>query len=207
MKPLLDYIPLIVFFILYKTTEPTDINHPLLQLIRVQGVENNHILAATAGLLITTLIVYAGLFIYQKFRLEKMQWFVVVMTIVFGGITLALSDDYFIRMKAVIINIGFGTAFLLSPFFLKNKEPLAQKMLGQILRLSTKGWQRLNLAWVAMFYGMAALHAFFAFVFMEGKYWGEFTAFGDIAVMISFMVIMFIVLRKYFYFDESSIKK
>ena len=207
MKPLLDYIPLIVFFILYKTVEPTDTSHPLLQLLGTQGVENNHILAATAGLMITMLIIYAGLFVYQKFRLEKMQWFVVIMTVVFGGITLALSDDYFIRMKAVIINAGFGIVFLLSPFFLKNNTSLTQKMFSQILRLSEKGWQRLNLAWAAMFFSMAGLHAFFAFVFMSGKYWGEFTAFGDIAVMISFMVTMFIVLRKHFYLDENSVKK
>ena len=207
MKPLLDYIPLIVFFVLYITVEPTDTNHPLLQILGTQGVENNHILAATAGLIISMLIVYAGLFIYQKFRLEKMQWFVVATTVVFGGITLALSDDYFIRMKAVIINAGFGTVFLLSPFFLKERQVLVQKLFGQILRLSDKGWQRLNLAWVGMFFGMAGLHAFFAFVFMGGRYWGEFTAVGDIAVMMSFMVVMFIVLRKCFYFDENSVEK
>ena len=33
MKALFDYIPLILFFVLYKTTEPTDSNHPILQLI------------------------------------------------------------------------------------------------------------------------------------------------------------------------------
>lgn len=198
MKALLDYIPLIIFFVLYKTADPKDPNHPLLTLIGTQGVENNHILAATAGLLLATLVIYTGLFIYQKFRLEKMQWFVVIMTVVFGGITLILSDDYFIRMKAIIINLGFGTAFLLSPLFFKNKEPLIQKMFGQFLELSKNGWQKLNFAWVGLFALMATLHAFFAFVFMGGKYWGEFTAFGDMIVMFSFIFAMFFVLRKHF---------
>lgn len=207
MKALLDYIPLIVFFILYKTTDPKDTSHPLLTAIGTQGVDNNHILAATAGLLITTLIVYVGLFIYQKYRLEKMQWFVVIMTVAFGGITLLLSDDYFIRLKAIIINAGFGFAMLISPLFFKNKEPAIKKLFGQFLRLTDKGWHKLNLAWVAMFFGMAGLHAFFAFVFAGGKYWGEFTAFGDIIVMMSFMIGMFVVLRKHFVLDDSQFKK
>lgn len=42
---------------------------------------------------------------------------------------------------------------------------------------------------------------------MGGKYWGEFTAFGDIIVMISFMVGMFVMLRKYIKTDESLVKK
>ncbi len=38
--------------------------------------------------------------------------------------------------------------------------------------------------------------AFFAFVFANGNYWGEFTAFGDMIVMFGFMIVMMIVLRK-----------
>ena len=45
---------------------------------------------------------------------------------------------------------------------------------------------------------MAGLHTFFAFLFMDGQYWGEFTAFGDMIVMFSFIIIQFIILRKHF---------
>ncbi|MDO5650965.1 MAG: septation protein IspZ [Moraxella sp.] len=202
MKALLDYIPLIVFFVLYKTTDPKDSNHPLLQLVGSAGVENNHILVATAGLLITTLIVYIGLFVFQKFRLEKMQWFVVIMTVVFGGVTLALSDDYYIRMKAVLINLGFGAGILIAPLFMQNKEPIVKKLFASVLELSHQDWQRLNIAWAGLFFLLAGLHAFFAFVFMSGKYWGEFTAFGDIIVMITFVFGMFFILRKNFKSSE-----
>ena len=51
MKALFDYIPLIIFFVLYKTTEPTDSTHPILQLIGSAGTDNNHILVATFGLI------------------------------------------------------------------------------------------------------------------------------------------------------------
>ncbi len=196
MKALLDFIPLILFFYLYKTTDPKDTTHPLLQWFGTQGVDNNHILVATTGLIVSMIAVYGILFITQKFRLEKQQWFVLLMTVVFGGITLALSDDYYIRLKAVLINIGFGVGLLLSPLFL-NKEPAIKKLLGSIFDLTPQGWKNLNIAWAGMFFVMAGLHAFFAFVFMGGKYWGEFTAFGDMGVMMGFMVVMMFFLHKH----------
>lgn len=199
MKSLLDFIPLIVFFALYKTTNKTDPNHPLLQTFGLAGgTDNNHILVATFGLVAATVVVYGGLFIHQKFRLEKQQWLVLLMTIVFGGLTLALSDDYYIRLKAVLINLAFMLGVLISPWFTKDKKPVVQKLFDPVLVLSNKGWHMLNLSWAGLFALMAGLHAFFAFVFMEGEYWGEFTAFGDMAVMFSFMFAMFVVLRKHF---------
>ena len=109
MKALLDFVPLIIFFYLYKTVDPKDTHHPLLQLIgSAGGVDNNNILVATTGLIISMWIIYGGLFITQKFRLEKQQWIVLFMTVIFGGITLMLSDDFYIRLKAVILNLIFA---------------------------------------------------------------------------------------------------
>lgn len=195
MKALIDFIPLIVFFYLYKTTEPTNAEHPILQLIGSAGVDNNHVLVATAGLIASTVIVYGFLFISQKFRLEKQQWFVLLMTIVFGGITLALSDDYYIRLKAIIINLTFAAGLLLSPLFAKDKSPIVKKLFEPVFDLSQAAWHKLNFAWAGMFAVMAGLHTFFAFMFADGKYWGEFTAFGDMIVMFGFMAAMFYSLR------------
>ncbi|TCB49909.1 septation protein IspZ [Acinetobacter sp. ANC 4779] len=199
MKALLDFVPLIIFFYLYKTVDPKDTEHPLLQLIgSAGGIDNNNILVATSGLIISMLVVYGALFIIQKFRLDKQQWIVLFMTVIFGGVTLMLSDDFYIRLKAVLLNIIFAGAFLLSPYFMKDKKPLIQRLFGPIFELSEKGWKNLNFAWAAMFIFMSCLHIFFAFLFANGKYWGEFTAFGDMIVMFSFIIIQFIVLRKYF---------
>ncbi|WP_373753128.1 inner membrane-spanning protein YciB [Neisseria weixii] len=198
MKALLDFLPLIVFFYLYKTVEPTDTNHPLLQLTGAAGSDNNHVLAATAGLIIATVLVYGYQLVKQKFRLERQQWLVLAMTVVFGGVTLALSDDYYIRLKAVLLNAAFGLGMLVSHFFFNDRRSAVQKMFDSVLVLSADGWKKLNWAWAGMFFLLAALHAFFAFVFAGGRYWGEFTAFGDLIVMFSFMGIMFFVLRKHF---------
>ncbi|OFE43998.1 septation protein IspZ [Acinetobacter towneri] len=203
MKALLDFVPLIIFFYLYKTVDPKDTNHQLLQLIgSAGGVDNNHILVATTGLIISMLVVYGALFIMQKFRLDKQQWIVLFMTVIFGGVTLMLSDDFYIRLKAAILNIVFAGAFLLSPWFSKERKPLIQRLFGPVFNLTEAGWKNLNYTWAAMFAVMSFLHVFFAFLFMDGKYWGEFTAFGDMIVMFSFIIVQFIVLRKYFKTSE-----
>ena len=199
MKALLDFVPLIIFFYLYKTVDPKDTEHPLLQLIgSAGGIDNNNILVATTGLIISMLVVYGALFVIQKFRLDKQQWIVLFMTVIFGGVTLMLSDDFYIRLKAVLLNIIFAGAFILSPYVMKDKKPLIQRLFGPIFNLTLKGWKNLNFAWAGMFIFMSCLHIFFAFLFLDGKYWGEFTAFGDMIVMFSFIIIQFIVLRKYF---------
>ena len=203
MKALLDFVPLIIFFYLYKTVGPKNTDHPLLQLIgSAGGVDNNNILVATTGLIISMLVVYGALFFMQKFRLDKQQWIVLFMTVIFGGVTLMLSDDFYIKLKAALLNIIFSGAFLLSPYFGKERKPLIKRLFGPIFNLSDAGWINLNFAWAAMFALMSFLHVFFAFLFMDGKYWGEFTAFGDMIVMFSFIIIQFIVLRKYFKSSE-----
>lgn len=204
MKALLDFVPLIIFFYLYKTVDPKDTDHPLLQLIgSTGGIDNNNILVATTGLIISMLLIYGALFVIQKFRLDKQQWIVLFITVIFGGITLMLSDDFYIKLKAALLNLVFAGAFLLSPYFMKDKKPLIQRLFGPIFDLTVKGWKNLNFAWAAMFILMSCLHVFFAFIFANGKYWGEFTAFGDMIVMFSFIIIQFIVLRKYFKSPEA----
>ena len=199
MKALLDYLPIIIFFYFYKTTDPKDSHHPLLELVGSAGnTDQNHILVATCALLISTLVVYGCLFFFQKFKLEKMQWFIVVMSVIFGGITLVFSDVTYIKMKAIIINIGIGIGFLVTPLFNKERTPIIKKLLGSLLELSHQGWMRLNLAWCGQFFLLAALHFFFGFVYMQGKYWGEFTAFGDIIVSISYLAAILFFLRKHF---------
>ena len=203
MKALLDFVPLIIFFYLYKTVDPKNTDHPLLQLIgSAGGVDNNNILVATTGLIISMLVVYGALFFMQKFRLDKQQWIVLFMTVIFGGVTLMLSDDFYIKLKAALLNIIFSGAFLLSPYFGKERKPLIKRLFGPIFNLTDAGWINLNFAWAAMFALMSFLHVFFAFLFMDGKYWGEFTAFGDMIVMFSFIIIQFIVLRKHFKSSE-----
>ena len=199
MKALFDYLPIIIFFYFYKTTDPKDSHHPLLELVGSTGnAVQNHIFVETCALMISTLVVYGCLFFAQKFKLEKMQWFIVIMSLIFGGVTLIFSDITFIKMKAVILNLGIGIGFLVTPLFNKERLPIIHKMLGSMLDLTRQGWMRLNWAWCGQFFLLAGLHFFFGFLYMNGKYWGEFTAFGDIIVSLSYLAVILFCLRKHF---------
>lgn len=203
MKALLDFVPLIIFYYLLKTVDPKDSNHPLLQLIDYTGgTNNNDILVATTGLILSMVIIYGGLFIHQKFKLEKQQWIILLITIVMGGITLALRDATYIKLKAILVNLAFASILIFSPYFAKDKKPLIQRLLDPILDLTPRGWLKLNFAWAGLFITTALLHIFFAFIFMNGKYWGEFTVFGDMILMISFMIAQFVILRKHLKLTE-----
>lgn len=199
MKALLDFIPLFVFYYLLKSTDPKNSSHPLLKYFGFAGAaDGNDILVATAGLIISMVLVYGFIFIYQKFKFDKMQTFVLVLTVVMGGITLALRDPTYIKLKAIIINIAVAGAFLVSPYFSKDKTLLVERMLGPLLVMPRKNWVYLNYSWVGLYVFMALLHTLFAFVIANGKYWGEFSVFGDMLVMITFLVVQLIILRKYF---------
>ncbi|ENV35312.1 septation protein IspZ [Acinetobacter gerneri] len=202
MKAFLDYLPIIIFFLVYKLIKPEQ-SHAILERIGITGAESNqNILVATLALMVATFIIYSYLYISQKFKLEKAQLLVVVSTIIFGGLTIALRKGEFMIYKAIFLNLAFSLAFMISPMIGKIKKPLIQRLFDPVFELSYKGWLKLNWAWVGMFCFMAFLHFFFGFIYPDPSpdhaVWVNFTAFGDMIVMFSFIIIQFILLRKHF---------
>lgn len=174
MKALLDFIPLVIFFVVAKQQD---------------------ILTATQWLLVATTIIYAIHFVLQKWKLEKSQWITFILTLGFGCITLMLHDVTYIKWKSPILNWLFGIIFLLSPFVGKPPKPLVERFLEPIFNLSKKAWLRLNTVWALFFLALGTLHAVFAFIWYE--LWLEFKVFGGAALMLVFIVIQFVILRKH----------
>ncbi len=206
MKAFLDYLPIIIFFSVYKLIKPEQSQAVLANIGITDAVNNQNILVATLALMLATLVVYGYLFVSQQFKLEKPQWLILISTFVFGGLTLALRNGDFMIYKAIFLNLAFALAFLISPMIGKEKKPLVQRMLGPVLELSQKGWLKLNWAWVGLFAFMAFLHSFFGFIYPDPSndhaVWVNFTTFGDMGVMFSFIIVQFIVLRKHFKLNE-----
>ena len=206
MKAFLDYLPIIIFFSVYKLIKPEQSQAVLANIGITDAVNNQNILVATLALMLATLVVYGYLFVSQQFKLEKPQWLILISTFVFGGLTLALRNGDFMIYKAIFLNLAFALAFLISPMIGKEKKPLVQRMLGPVLELSQKGWLKLNWAWVGLFAFMAFLHSFFGFMYPDPSndhaVWVNFTTFGDMGVMFSFIIVQFIVLRKHFKLNE-----
>jgi len=172
MKALLDFIPLIAFFIA----------------ARYYGI-----LPAAGALLVATLIIYAIHFIRQKGKFDKQQWVVLLLTIVFCGGTLLLRDDIYLRWKSPIINGIFALTLLGSVVI---NKPLMKMAMKEVFDLTQSGWKKLTAAWALFFALMAVLHYVTAFM-MSDEAWINFKTYGWIPIMLVFIGAQFMVLKKH----------
>ncbi|EAS62776.1 septation protein A [Photobacterium angustum] len=160
MKQLIDFIPLIIFFILFKTSG---------------------IFIATGALIAATAVQVAlTWFIYKK--VEKMQLVTFVLVAIFGGLTIFLHDENFIKWKVTIIYAIFALALLISQFMGK---PLIKSMLGKEITLPESIWLRINLAWSVFFVVCAIVNIYIAFNFPL-DIWVDFKVFGLLALTLLF---------------------
>ena len=152
MKQLLDFIPLVIFFVLYKTHD---------------------IYAATAALIVATLgQVTLTWFLYKK--VEKMQLITAAMVAVFGGMTLFFQDDNFIKWKVTIVYLVFAGGLLISQWMNKS---LIKGLLGKEITLADAIWRKINHAWVGFFLMLAVVNIYVAYK-MPLDVWVNFKVFG-----------------------------
>lgn len=160
MKQLLDFIPLIIFFVLYKTHD---------------------IYTATGALIIATAIqVSLTWFLYKK--VEKMQLITFVMVTIFGGLTIFLHDADFIKWKVTIIYGLFAIGLAISQYMGK---PLTKSMLGKEITLPDTVWRRINTAWMVFFIVCAVVNVYIAFR-LPLDVWVNFKVFGLLILTLLF---------------------
>jgi intracellular septation protein len=106
--------------------------------------------------------------------------------IVFGGITLFLKNDYFIKIKPTVLNWGFALVFLGAQLLFKKN--LLRMMLADKLAMPDFAWARLNLMWVAYFFAIGAVN-FYVATYFSAEVWGKFRVFGMYGALIVFMVL------------------
>lgn len=176
MKQFIDFIPLILFFIVYKL-EPRAVE------LAGQTFTFGGIFSATAVLIIASLVVYGALFLIQR-RLEKGQWLTLIACLVFGGMTLTFHSETFLKWKAPVVNWLFALGFAASHFF--GDRPLIQRIMGHAISLPQPLWTRLNLAWIAFFIFSGCANLFVAFTFHE--FWVDFKVFGSLGMTLLFLV-------------------
>jgi len=176
VNQLMDFIPLILFFIVYKI-EPRSVE------LFGQEITFGGIFSATAVLIASSLLTYGCLLIRHR-RLEKGQWLTLIGCLTFGGLTLGLHDETFLKWKAPIINWLFAAAFAASHFI--GDKPIIQRILGHAIELPTAIWQRLNIAWVLFFLFSGASNLFVAFTFES--IWVDFKVFGSLAMTVLFLL-------------------
>ena len=207
MKQLFDFLPILLFFILYKfyLDLPDDlilgINAwvPLMDL--TPGESSDAIYLATLAAIVVTLIQVVLAAIIVK-KVEKMPLITLVLLLVFGGATLALKDPAFIQWKPTAINWLFALVFLGSHVI--GKKPLIQRMMGHAITIEEQRvWVQLNLAWIGFFVvsGIANMIVApeidpFGLQFSEDT-WVDFKLFGLMGMTIAFVIAQAFFLARY----------
>jgi len=172
MKILFDLFPVILFFVTFKTF----------------GV-----FAATAAAIVATLaqVIWVK---YRHGKVDTMLWVSLVIITVFGGATLLLHDENFIKLKPSILYWFFASALLFSKIFL-NKNIL-RNLLQEKMSLPDSVWNTVNLAWSGFFIALGFLNLYVAFNFSTDA-WVNFKLFGTTGLMFIFILLQAFLLTKY----------
>lgn len=164
MKQLLDFLPLVVFFVFYK----------LYDIYYASGA----LIVATALALIFTWIKYR--------KVEKMTLITFAMVAIFGTLTLVFHNDEFIKWKVTVIYVLFSGALLVSQLILK--KPLIQRMLGKELTLPDHVWNKLNISWASFFLLCGLANIYVAF-WLPQEVWVNFKVFGLTVLTLVFTLL------------------
>lgn len=178
MPVFLEYIPLVVFFITYKFVD---------------------IYWATASLIATSAlqIIY---FLVKKEKVPMRNWVFFGLIAVFGGLTIFMHDDLFLKWKVTIINGVFAIALLISQYIFKKN--LIKGFLSEALTLPENIWSKLNLSWAIFFAFCGGLNLYIAFNFSQ-EIWVNFKVFGLMGLTLIFALTSILALYKYLPKDES----
>jgi intracellular septation protein len=163
MKFLFDLFPVILFFAAFKMAD---------------------IYVATAVAIGATFL-QIGLLALLRKKIEPMLWISLGIIVVFGGATLILRDETFIKWKPTVLYWLFGIALAVAHLLLRRN--LIRSMLGAQVQLPDPVWRKLNWSWVAFFAFMGVANLLVAFNFTTDQ-WVNFKLFGGTGLMLLFVV-------------------
>ncbi|GGO82693.1 putative intracellular septation protein A [Marinobacterium nitratireducens] len=178
MKLLLDFLPVIIFFIVYKATD--------------------NIILATAVLIPATLAQMLYTWI-RTHTIEKMQLVTLALVVLLGGATVLFHDKTFIQWKPTVVNWLFALAFLGSQYI--GSKPIVQRLMESNLELPDFVWRKLNIAWVIFFILMGGLNLAVAYSLSE-EAWVNFKLFGMLGLTLIFILLQGLYMSRHIQSDS-----
>lgn len=174
MKFLFDLFPVILFFVAFKF---------------------GGIYVATSVAIAATFIQIAWVWFRHR-KVDTMLWISLAIITVFGGMTLLLHDETFIKWKPTVLYWSFAVALAVGTLVMKKN--LIRTLLAEQMELPEVIWTRLNWSWFGffVFMGFANLAVAFAFGFSTDV-WVNFKLFGGMGLMFVFVIIQGLLLSKY----------
>jgi intracellular septation protein len=171
VKFLFDFFPVILFFVAFKVAD---------------------IFVAT-GVAIAATIVQIAWVLLRRRKVTNMQWASLGIIVVFGGATLILRDETFIKWKPTVLYWLAGLSFLGALAF---KTNFVKAVMGEGIELPEPIWTKLAVAWGVFFLFKGALNLWVAYNFST-EAWVNFKLFGGMGLMLAFVVAQAVWLSKY----------
>ena len=171
LKLFVDYAPIVVFFITYWLGD---------------------LFAATTAIIIATVIVLIVSYIVER-RIPMMPLVTGIIIVLFGGLTLWLKDETFIKMKPTIIQVIFGLILLGG---LYTKHLFLEKLLGTSIKMESEGWEIFTRRFSFFFFSMALLNEF-VWRTQSTDFWVNFKVFGILILTIIFLVGQLKLLQRF----------
>ena len=210
MKFLFDFFPLILFFLVYKLGTGNETAALALAEQYLGGiVSGGKILADQAPMILATVVaiiatfLQVGYLLLRRRKVDSMLWISLFVIVVFGGATIYLHDDTFIKWKPTILYWLFAAALFISQVFF-GRNPM-RKLMEEALPLPEEVWPRVGYAWTLFLFLLGALNLLMAFVVFRDNTgaWVNFKVFGMTAIFFAFSVAQALFLSKYIAQEEA----
>jgi intracellular septation protein len=150
------------------------------------------IYAATGAFMVAVLAALAVAYVLTR-RIEVMPLVTAIIVLIFGGLTLVLHDDLFIKLKPTIIYLLFGGTLLGGLAFGK---PLLGMVFDSVFDLTEEGWRKLTWRWAIFFFVLAILNEIVWRNFSTDV-WVSFKLFGVVPLTFIFGALQYPLLTKY----------
>ena len=150
------------------------------------------IFAATAGFMVAVLIALAVSYALTR-HIEVMPIVTAIIVLIFGGLTLVLHDELFIKLKPTIIYLLFGGTLLGG---LALGKPLLGMVFDQMFLLTDEGWRKLTWRWVLFFFALAVLNEI-VWRTQTTDFWVSFKLFGVVPLTFLFGALQMPLINKY----------
>ncbi|MCE4536161.1 septation protein A [Pelomonas sp. P7] len=201
MKLLLDFLPLILFFVAFKGAEGSPEaaaafatqHFGFLVQGGVVGPQEAPVLLATVVVMVATLAQAAILKLRGR-KIDLMLWISLALVVVLGGATIWFHNETFIKWKPTGLYWAMALVlWIAQAAFGKN---LIQTMLSAELQLPDAVWLKLNRAWVLFFAAMGVANLYVAYHFSTSA-WANFKVFGVTGLIVLFTLAQGLYLSKH----------
>lgn len=171
MKLLFEFFPILLFFIVFK----------------LKGIY------WATGVAIIASFIQVIIHRVKTKKYDMMQLATLGIIVIFGGATILLHDEMFIKWKPTVLYWLFALAFIISHF---TQKTLIQRMMGKAIELPGIAWKKMSLSWILFFILLGALNLFVAYHYST-DIWVDFKLFGILGFTLAFVLLQSVFLSKY----------